>query len=428
VTVSTTTTAAVVPPFLSELVDHRSDHDDVLAPLAAVASPRPADAVVVPTSRGAGSVGSGLSLAAAVAHAHGCPLIVLVSADAATKDGLEHIGKLVEQATGGKGNPTYVPVENVDPSVFAFRTDSSELCRQTWGGWPGLGDTALKRNLALLLAMRERWNHLLFLDDDIIGGTSVPNASSLGLDVAGIASVMGALADGWHAAVGWAAVEDESSGYADNSMVCRIRRRVGFPQGVFMGGGALAVRVDPGVPHFARIYNEDWLFCIRLLLREGRAALALAGAVTQDQPDVVFDPDRALMEEPGDILAETLMNVAREPRQLILAATDEAFWRAAVLRRTQLVHDLLPLLHEGVWTGRLRGEPAAARTALTATVALHDRMVADLDHWSRALRDFVQAWLGDSVRWTRLLRAAEEDRLPPALSCLLPSTEDLRPR
>jgi len=427
VTVSATT-AAVVPPSLSELVDHRSHHDDVLAPLAAAAVSRPADAVVVPTSRGAGSVGSGLSLAAAVAHAHGCPLILLVSADAATKDGLEHICKLVEQATGGKGNPTYVPVENADPSVFGFRTDSSELCRQTWGGWSGVGDTAVKRNLALLLAMRERWNHLLFLDDDIIGSTPVTNASSRRLDVDGIASVMGALADGRHAAVGWAAVEDESSGYADNSVVCRIRRRVGFPQGVFMGGGALAVHVDPGVPHFPRIYNEDWLFCISLLLREGRAAVALAGSVTQDQPDVVFDPARALMEEPGDILAEALMNVAREPRQLALAATDQTFWRAAVLRRAQLVHDLLPLLHEGVWTRRLRGEPAAARTALAATVSLHDRMVADLGHWSRVLRDFVQAWLGDSLRWTGLLRAAEADRLPPALSRLLPSTEDLHAR
>jgi len=239
---------------------------------------------------------------------------------------------------------------------------------------------------------------------------------------------MGALADGRHAAVGWAAVEDEFSGYADNSVVCRIRRRVGFPQGVFIGGGALAVRVDPGVPHFARIYNEDWLFCIRLLLRESRDALALAGHVTQDQPDVVFDPGRALMEEPGDILAEALMNVAREPRQLVLAATDDAFWRAAVLRRVQLVHDLLPLLHEGGWTGRFRGEQAAARTALAATVELHDRMVADLDDWSRALRDFVQGWLADSVRWSRLLHAAEADRLPRALSRLLPPTGDLSAR
>jgi hypothetical protein len=426
--VTVSATAPAVPPSLSELVDHRSDHDDVLAPLAPSPVPGRADAVVVPTSRGAGSVGSGVSLAAAVAHAHGCPLIVLVSADSATKDGLEHLGKLVEQATGGSVTPTYVPVENVDPAVFAFRTDRSELCRHTWRDWPGVGDTALKRNLALLLAMRERWNRLLFLDDDIIGDTCVSHPSSRRLDVDGIGSVMGALADRRHAAVGWAAVEDESFGYADNSVVCRIRRRVGFPQGVFIGGGALAVRVDPGVPHFARIYNEDWLFCIRLLLREGRDALALAGHVTQDQPDVVFDPDRARMEEPGDILAEALMNVAREPRQLVLAASDEAFWRAAVLHRVQLVHDLLPLLHEGVWTGRFRGEPGAARTALAATASLHDRMVADLDHWSRALRDFVQAWLADSVRWTRLLEAAEADRLPPALSQLLPSTEDLSPR
>jgi hypothetical protein len=181
------------------------------------------------------------------------------------------------------------------------------------------------------------------------------------------------------------------------------------------------------VPHFARIYNEDWLFCLRLLLRGSRDALALAGHVTQDQPDVVFNPERALMEEPGDILAETLMNVAREPRQLVLAATDEAFWRAALLHRVQLVHDLLPLLQEGVWTGRFRAEQGAARTALAATVSLHERMLADLDDWSRALRDFVQAWLVDSVRWTRLLRAAEADRLPPALSRLLPAAADLHP-
>lgn len=407
----------------STLTAHRPDHEDVLADLASSGRWARCQAVLVPTSRGAGDVCSGIRLAASIAAVHDCPLVVLTSADASTPEGRRHIETLVREAGGGQVVLVVVPLESVAPDLLRLAVDRSSLAGRTYHEWPGRADTATKRNVGLLLARRERWDRVLFLDDDIVADPQVAGAGRLALDAWDVGLVMGALDRGDHAVVGWAAVaRQDGTGHADNSVICRIRRSFGYRQGVFIGGGALAVRVDDDVPFFPRIYNEDWLFCIRVLVRAREGTLALAGHVTQDDPRSAVDEQRAVMEEPGDILAEALMNLAATPEEFSGIVTSKEFWKQAMADRYALVRELETLLAE---SGRSDDDSERAARALSATDRVHDDMRHDEDGWARDFVDYVQAWLADDT-WRHTVRAAAAGNLPAGVAELVPArVEDL---
>jgi hypothetical protein len=403
---------------LRALVEHRPSHDEVLSPLAARGPDGTCDGVIVPTSRGIGAAMNGLRAAASVARFHRCPLVLIVSADAASGPGREQSAKVLAHESDGDVSPVYVDVDSLPVDVLRLETDSTALATRAWSSWPGRGDTSVKRNLGLLLAARQRWRTLLFLDDDV-APLETRRPGAVPLTGAGVGRAVGALEHGAHAAVGWAAVDDGGHGCPDNSLVCRLRRQVGYQQGVFVGGGALALRVKDA-PCFPRIYNEDWMLALQLLHRGGVGAVGIAGHVRQDMPESVFDTFRARMEEPGDILAEALMNVVTRPREFALAAVDTGFWRAAIERRIQMVRELAPLLDEGIWRVRRSGDRDSAREALRVTQDVHVEMRAEIDGWSVAFRDYVRAWSGDSVRWRHLLDEASVGRLPADVERLLP--------
>jgi hypothetical protein len=181
--------------------------------------------------------------------------------------------------------------------------------------------------------------------------------------------------------------------------------------------------VDDRTPHFPRIYNEDWLFCLALLLRKGRGSLAFAGEVTQDLPSSTVDDIRARMEEPGDILAEGLMNLFGATGGDIARAERNDFWRTMIRSRIELVRALAPHLDEGTWSVNSAGELHRARVALAATRCVHGEMKRDLGVWSQHFCDYVSTWLKDGKLWSDILADAGRGKFSSSLGGLLePST------
>jgi hypothetical protein len=427
---------------LSELggyAQHWPDHTGLLVPFDPSQSSVRADAIIVPSCRGVDFQCSGVALAASLADAHACPLVIVVSSDAATPEGRAHVEGVVAGATGGRVDPVVLDVSSVDALALGLGADKCHLPRDSWVGWRGPADTALKRNLGLLLARRKGWHNVLFLDDDIIALPQAEVAEGLALDARSLGLVMGSLNSRRHRAVGWVAVgHDDASGYADNSVVCRIRRRLGYTQGVFLGGGALAIRVDEWTPHFPRIYDEDWLFCMKLLMRFGRGALAVAGQVTQDPPQSLIDEARAAMEERGDTLAEALMNLmhlmdaldradplnhALHADYVVRAADSEVFWTAILRCRRKLVRGLTVLALE---QGRPDGSDLMdlAIRSLRAAEGVHDAMAQETTVPVGQYREYVRAWLDDAEGWWMHLDVASAGRLPDSLDHVLPRQPD----
>jgi hypothetical protein len=174
------------------------------------------------------------------------------------------------------------------------------------------------------------------------------------------------------------------------------------------------------------MYNEDWLFCLKLFARGGEGSLALAGHVTQVEPDILFGVHRARMEELGDILAESLMNLAGGGQDL-RKVPDKDFWKEAIRERGRLVRDLATLLDEGTGIALTPSHSARARFALEETLAWHRRLEGDLDAWSTYFTDYVRAWWADDDRWSEYMENAWKGILPATLSARLPKAETLAP-
>jgi hypothetical protein len=402
-------------------VAHRWHHGVVIKTFDVSGPYLACDAIILPTSRGVDSMCSGLTLAAQLAASHRCPLVVLVSGAAATTSGRAHACAIIAAGSHGVVDPVILDVSEVPPLALGFRADTSSLADRAWSGWAGTGDTALKRNVGILLAHRAGWKNILFLDDDIL---AVPRSSSidgLTLDGENLGLVMGALEEGIHRAVGWVAIGVPGDPMrADNSVLCHIRRRMGYPQGVFLGGGAMAVRVDEDTAFFPRIYNEDWLFSLQTLTDFGHNCLAIAGEVTQDHPQTAFSDVRARMEEPGDILAEALMNLMHFVDRPLRLATLSSFWSEAVRHRALLARELQDVAARWPSPGAEVIDPSLIR-ALGATQAVHAELTRNTKAVAQQFREYVSLWLEDAVAWRRALRVAAEGRFPEPVQWALDS-------
>jgi hypothetical protein len=189
----------------------------------------------------------------------------------------------------------------------------------------GTNDVSIKRNLGLAVARMLRWRRVAFLDDDLTD-----------LDARDIRAAAGLLRDYNVSAM-------RNVGFPDNSVVCHARREVGLPQDVFVGGGAMAVRINARTPFFPTIYNEDWLF---LVGRRNVERVAVHGRVRQDSYDPYLSPERARSEEFGDCLAEGLFSLSDHDRPM--RAADERFWRAFLTDRIAMIDEILRRLDRRV--------------------------------------------------------------------------------
>jgi len=350
-------------PLVSHLVSEQPSERAAERAAAGAASDElpPLDAVVVPAGRSADN----LVHAARVARLAGCHLLVLCSGKT---DPLQASHVVRSVLPPSAFTVVDLPVGWSVPRLV-LRADllAAAVDRHV--------DTGAKRNVGLLVSRQVGWQRVLFLDDDVRDF----DARHLGLIQVG-------LAEGHQKseAVGWA-FDD----YPDNSMVCHAYRQAGGDQSTFISGGALAVKVSPWTPHFPDIYNEDWMFMLRLMLRRP-SALAMAGTLTQ----VEFDPfavlENATKQEFGDVLGEGLFGLLHSGRS-ISSASSAKYWIGTLRLRLMMVRRIQSALRE-------RNDAGDARTCEALDVSFASSRA--MSEWPLQLADWVAAWKEDCVSWS----------------------------
>ncbi len=358
------------------------------------------DLVVVPTSRDATRVdASGIRLAARLAGAHGCPLLLVVSDDAERDESLERVRGTVAEVTGGRA-PVVLRLADMVAPDLGFRTDDSPLreaaaqITKNNAVRAYASDVARKRNNAVLHAREAGYQTLLFVDDDISVWSTEGCGAGFSLDAASLSRAVSAVRSGAHRSVGWVARD-----FSDNSVVCRLRPLAGLAQGQMIGGGALLLRVDASTPFFPPIYGEDWLHVVADVARHGGRAVARAGKVRQDAPEVAITVERALLEEFGDVLGEGLMNLVGHPDRIFTVGRSRPYWEAVLEHRRVMIDDLRRSLPR-----RARPDDTSlldeGRKALDEVAGLHEGAPRELPDM---FCDFVDRWQKDLGSWSELL-------------------------
>jgi len=267
-------------------------------------------------------------------------------------------------------------------------------------------DISRKRNLGLLIGRACKWTSMLFLDDDIrrINAEKLSSAAAL---------------IGRYPVVGL-----QVKKYPDASVVGHARRLAGHYNEPFISGGSLVV--DPQRLHgfFPAVYHEDWL-CLINNLRLGE--VAIGGSVGQLPYRPFTTPERAKLEEFGDILASGLLWLvhattktsagqpvgqdgyrAVAPRKYWDAATKLRFWESILVQRFILLGNLIEQL-------KLSAHDTDA-SRLESVIASWERC-GELS--SREFVTFVDSWLDALGAWrARLATVSPADSVDQALADL----------
>ena len=259
------------------------------------------DSIVVPTNRPVES----LTVCMRLAREARIPLVVVCSRRA-------HHHQVIDMAVSAdlKVYALDSPLYPANPLGINFITSSDpELAAASSAG---TRDLSVKRNLGLVLARMLDWKRLMLLDDDIYG-----------IREQHVDTLVAGLSDHNVSAL----IPDQ---FPDNSVVCHANRLGGGDQGTFAGAGAMGVRCDrDDLAFFPNIYNEDWFFFAN---EAASRKIVLVGESMQVEYDPYDDPDRAVKEEFGDLLAEGIYARARS--------------RAGLARRG---HCLLGRVHQEPW-------------------------------------------------------------------------------
>ncbi len=356
------------------------------------------DLIIVPTARLLSAELPGLSLAMEIAAKFRSRLVVLCSKDAKPQDfpwrraramGLDRLNDL---------EPWVIDFAQVRswklPAAASARTQIARLRRPV--------DTGAKRNVGLILARHANAGNVLFLDDDIKPAVSGPTLTSLTLGYA-----IQQLRESKNLrAIGFTAAQ-----MPDNSVVCHLRRRLGLNQDIFLGAGALLVKMAGRVPPFPEaVYNEDWLFMMALCASAPnyRQALGWAGDVHQSAC-ALYTSDRAQSEEPGDLIAEALMNLLEDHGSVFMQLASTSFWKKAVEERISLLKAMSNQLKmNNVVAGGdagLKQEIEVVWSALRTYLSLSAADVVD----------HLAALKADQSSWERVFQSAHKHRIEDLL-------------
>lgn len=402
---------------------HRSTHLGLisLVPRYGVLARRagvPLSAVVVPTSRPAEGVSSGLGLAARCAEAQGTQLVVIRSGAASRASFPPYLAPL--------GSPPTLVIDLPDqadlllPHLRNLRSNEHRVATLHRNS-----DVGLKRNLALLLGHLCGWGCIALLDDDLTTrrASQVPSPSTVDSadPLLRLDDVLADFAE---------YPELRAAGYLqkdfdDNSVVCHVRRLAGWPQEGFISGGAMVVRCGRDLPFFPSAYNEDWLFIFSLIM-QGRhthpsSTVKLVGTVHQDAY-YPFSAPRARSEELGDVFAEGLFSLLDETRDTVYSlARSPQYWQDVIGRRQNMILNLLLELrteYSFQASGLLSDVDESLRAALgvyqgsiTAWAAelsgYFSRLMADLDEWHTQLDRLAPANPASSLELDEALATLE---------------------
>jgi hypothetical protein len=177
--------------------------------------------------------------------------------------------------------------------------------------------------------------------------------------------------------------------FPDNSVVCHGNRKTGGYQEVFVSGSVLAVHCTKTMAFFPEIYNEDWFFfyhaaAARRLGRYGRDA-------TQLCYDPFADPQRAVGQEFGDIMAEGLYGLLHH--RLGVDDANGDYWQTFLDSRMRFL--------EGVLVRAETVEPYLMRRIVSSLVAAMA--------WCQQVKPsmcehYIELWKRDLDTWAQRLR------------------------
>ena len=360
-----------------ETAHHHGSHRPLIWSVDEATPPVKVDAIIVPTARPVAY----LKEAASAARSLGCPLVTL------------HSRKWTSARAAATALDPTVNLVAIDvPETARLRLPELETSRLLAGTiFERRTDLSTKRNLALVLSHKLRWERIIFLDDDI----RVPDPGDLSRAVG--------LLDA-HAAVGLGI-----GGFADNSMVCHAFRAAGGRQEAFIGGGALAVAMKQNQSFFPNVYNEDWFF----LLDAGKRlqSVASVGEVLQ-YPYDPYRVERARAEEFGDVLAEGIFWLLDQEKP----ASDGnlAHWRDFLDHRKKFIQQVRSMLRSQTSidsTVRARMEEA-----LTAALGRCERIPPEL------CMAFMKALAIDQDRWQRHIQQIRRQPTPSLEGALMSLT------
>jgi hypothetical protein len=326
------------------------------------------DAIIVPTNRPVAFLDDCIGLASATA----IPLIVFCSKRVNKYQVIEAAAQRNVEVFAVDLPPR--PASPLEGVSFATSTDEDLLAFTS-----GLTrDLSTKRNLGLVIARMCGWQRLMFLDDDIQGvSTTDVDALAAGLNDHYV-SVL---------------IPDE---YPDNSVACHAYRLGGGEQGKFASAGGMGVRCDRDeLSFFPNIYNEDWFFFAE---DAANHKIVEVGASRQRKYNPYADPQRAVKEEFGDLLAEGLY--ARLDARLDIPSVDTTYWTDFIESRKAFLGRVAELL-----AGRLEGSPDSheEREVRAAQVSIREARL-QLDRINPALcQKFIDLWQADLAEWRHYL-------------------------
>ena len=339
-----------------ETAHHHPSHRPLICPADESVPSAKVDAIFVPTARPVAY----LKEAAAAALFLRCPLVTLHSQ---------------------KWTNAFAAAAYLDPAVDLIAIDVPDAAQlrlpelktsQLLAGtiFERRTDLSTKRNLALVLSHKLRWNRIVFLDDDI----RVPEP----LDLSKAAGLLDA-----HSAVGLGV-----GGFPDNSVVCHAFRAGGGKQETFIGGGAMAVAMKRNRSFFPNIYNDDWFFVLDAGKRLQQ--VATVGQVLQ-YPYDPYGVERARAEEFGDVLAEGIFWVLDQGKPA--SEGDLGHWRGFLEHRKQFIEQVRSMV--AYQTGISSAERARMEEALTASLGRRARITPEL------CVAYMKALASDQERWQR---------------------------
>jgi hypothetical protein len=190
--------------------------------------------------------------------------------------------------------------------------------------------------------------------------------------------------------------------FPDNSVACHANRLGGGEQDQFASAGGMGVRCDrDDLPFFPNIYNEDWFFFAD---EAASRRINRVGTSKQNEYDPYADPERAVKEEFGDLLAEGLY--WRLDKGLDILGVDADFWeefkesRGIFLKRVAGSLAGHPQRKLDSDTGR---EVRAAQVSISAAQRQLERIKPEI------CQRFIDLWQADLVEWHKHV-----SDLPPA--------------
>lgn len=335
-------------------------------------------AIVVPTHRRVDSLSACMQLARQTR----IPLVVVCSK-------LVRQHQVIKMATdvGVKAYALDWPSYRVNPNPLGIEFATSSDPELAAASSARTRDLSMKRNLGLVLARMLNWERLMFLDDDIYGITEE--------DVAALAA---GLSDHSVSVL----IPDK---FEDNSVVCHANRLGGGQQDKFASAGGMGVQVRRNdLAFFPNIYNEDWFF---FSAEAASHKIIQVGQSMQVEYDPYDDPDRAVKEEFGDLLAEGLY--ARLDHMQGLHGVDPAYWEGFIENRGVFHANVVASLRKhgerdkDTKTGR---DVRAAEVSVRAARNQLNRITPDL------CDKFIRLWQQDLVEWQRhLTELDDKDRV-----------------